>query len=156
MIVGLNDSFQVADHDFSRGSLIPSVSLEIEIPETASESFYNGTVYVAVKDAVFKPSSPCRHAAELSAILSQKTEVPPVLILYTDGGPDHRCNYLSVIYSMVSLFIEHDLDALVLGRNAPGHSWHNPAERVMSVLNLGLQSVGIMRASSDLENLITK
>ena len=29
--------------------------------------------------------------------------------------------------------------------NAPFHSWRNPVERIMSLLNLGLQSVGLMR-----------
>ena len=38
-----------------------------------------------------------------------------------------------------------DLDLLVAGRTAPNHSWKNPVERFMSIINLGLQCVGIMR-----------
>lgn len=87
-------------------------------------------------------------------ILDQKDA--PILFIYSDGGPDHRCNYLSVIYTMVWLFIQLDLDYLVLARNAPGHSWRNPAERIMSVLNLGLQGVGIMRSETDVESEIKK
>lgn len=146
----------VADHDFSRGSIIPSVTLLVDIPEKPTESFYSGQVHVALKDAVFQPSSPNRHAVELSAILSRMESVPPILALYTDGGPDHRCNFLSVMYTMVYLFIRFDLDYLILARNAPGHSWRNPSERVMSVLNLGLQSVGIMREETSEEAKITR
>lgn len=151
----MNETFTVGDHDFSRGSIIPSVSLKVDIPEKVSESFYHGQVFVALKDAVFEPSDAFRHAAELSKLL-QKGPCSPIVALYTDGGPDHRCNFLSVIYTMVYLYVHHDLDYLVLARNAPGHSWRNPAERIMSVLNLGLQSVGIMRQETDKEDLITK
>ena len=42
-----------------------------------------------------------------------------------------------------------DLDMVVLARTLPGWSWKNPAERVMSQLNLALQSVGLMRERAD-------
>ena len=56
-----------------------------------------------------------------------------------------RCTYLSVMLSAIYLWHKTDLDMLVLARTPPGSSWKNPAERVMAVLNLGLQSVGVMR-----------
>ena len=68
-----------------------------------------------------------------------------MLFLYTDGGPDHRLTYLSVKLTLISLFRYLDLDYLCAGRTAPYHSFRNPAERIMSVLNLGLQSVGLAR-----------
>ena len=34
---------------------------------------------------------------------------------------------------------------LCAGRTAPYHSWRNPVERIMSILNLGLQCVGLAR-----------
>ena len=52
---------------------------------------------------------------------------------------------MSVKLSLIALFLELDLDYLCAARTAPYHSFRNPAERVMSVLNLGLQSVGIAR-----------
>ena len=42
--------------------------------------------------------------------------------------------------------VKLDLDYLCACRTAPYHSWRNPVERVMSVLNLGLQCVGMARA----------
>ena len=49
--------------------------------------------------------------------------------------------------SLVALFSNLDLDLLV-GRTASNHSWRNPVERIISVINLGLQCVGIMRQGS--------
>ena len=72
------------------------------------------------------------------------SEVKPILLLYTDGGPDHRLTYLSVQLSIIALFLQLDLDVLIAGRTAPNHSWANPVERIMSIVNLGLQCVGMM------------
>ena len=67
------------------------------------------------------------------------------LFIYSDGGPDHRLTYVSVQLSLITLFLNLDLDLLVAARTAPSHSWANPVERVMSTMNLGLQCVGVMR-----------
>ena len=39
-----------------------------------------------------------------------------------------------------------NLDYLCAARTAPYHSWKNPVERIMSLLNLGLQCIGLARA----------
>jgi hypothetical protein len=36
-----------------------------------------------------------------------------------------------------------DFDMLIAVRTAPHHSWCNPAERIMSVINYGLQGIAI-------------
>lgn len=54
---------------------------------------------------------------------------------------------MSVKLSMICLFLQLDLDYLCAARTAPYHSFRNPAERIMSILNLGLQSGGLARAS---------
>ncbi|VDI69131.1 Hypothetical predicted protein [Mytilus galloprovincialis] len=41
-----------------------------------------------------------------------------------------------------------NLDMMILARCAPGHSFVNPAERVMSILNLALQNVALERKES--------
>ena len=64
----------------------------------------------------------------------------------TDGGPDHRLTYYASIKLMlIADFRKLDLDCLCASRTAPHHSFHYPAERVMFVLNLGMQSVGLAR-----------
>ena len=71
------------------------------------------------------------------------------MFLYADGGPDHRLTYFTVQLSLIALFLKMDFDVLIAGRTAPSHSWANPVERIMSIVNLGLQSIGIMRSQMD-------
>ena len=80
----------------------------------------------------------------------------PVLVLYTDGGPDHNVTFLKTQLSLISLYLSHDLDMLIAVRTAPYYSWKNPCERVNCILNIGLQSIGLMRSpmSEVYENLI--
>jgi len=42
-------------------------------------------------------------------------------------------------------FLRGDFDLLIAARTAPQQSWTNPVERIMSILNLGLQGVAIVR-----------
>ena len=70
---------------------------------------------------------------------------PYGLFLYSDGGPNHRLTYVSVQLSLIALFLNFDLDILIACRTAPSHCWANPVERIMSIINLGLQCIGIMR-----------
>lgn len=136
------------DHDVaSKGSLTPSVCLHVDIPNDATESFYRGQVHVTLKDSIFQPSSPFRHATEIMKILKPTNEDTPnpCLLLFTDGGPDHRTTYAAVKLSLIILFKMLDLDILIAARTAPGHSWVNPAERIMSLLNLAYQNVALHR-----------
>ena len=47
---------------------------------------------------------------------------------------------------------------LIALRTAPYYSWANPAEQIMSIINLGIQGVAIMRESmsADLEEIFKK
>ena len=63
--VRANQFLTVADHDFTKFGLVPSVVLVNDIPEEISGSWYRGQVHVLLKDTVFEPSSPFRHACEL-------------------------------------------------------------------------------------------
>ena len=145
VIVSLNETYTVGDHDFAKFSFIASVSLLIDIPETIMGSWYRGQVFVGIKDAIFEPSSPRRHATELYQYLLPHMTNRYGLFLYSDGGPDHRLTYVSVQLSLIALFLNFDLDILIACRTAPSHSWANPVERIMSIINLGLQCIGIMR-----------
>src|SRR2546429_9200915 len=86
-----------------------------------------------------------RHNSELYNLLVNDKQQNPFLLIYTDGGPDHRVNYLRVQLSLISLFVSLDLDLLVAVRTPPGHSWKNLVECIMSILNLGLQCIGLLR-----------
>ena len=143
------------DHDFHTGGLIPSVSFISDIPQSSLDSFFQGKICVTTKDKVFEASSPFRHATELCKILREhcsQNDVDldtPILALMTDGGPDHRLTYETVKASLVEVFLQLDLDMLIAIRTAPNHSWVNPAERCMSILNLALQHVALARSEME-------
>ena len=88
--------FAVADHDFTKFSVIPSVIVHCDVPDSIDELFYRGQVLVGIKDAVMESSSPLRHCTELSKILYQREINSPIMLFYTDGGPDHNVTFLSV------------------------------------------------------------
>ncbi len=158
VLVAVGQSFQVSDHDFTRVTLTPSVNFLISVPDTIEGSFYQGKVFVGMKDSTFQPSSPLRHATELRTILHSSDPGKEIILIYSDEGPDHRVNFLQVQLSLVTLFLRGDYDSLVAVRTPPGHSWKNPAERIMSIINLGLQAVGVMRSQmpGEHEGLIGK
>ena len=93
VLVALGKTFTVSDHDFSKCSLIPSVCLVCDIPSSIGETFFAGQVNIGLKDSALEASSPLRHATELQAILQRDENVKPILLLYSDGGPDHRVTY---------------------------------------------------------------
>ena len=145
VLIRVGTTFKVGDHDFMKFSIIPSVVLVVDIPDNIQESWYRGQVHVGYKDAAFEASSPMRHGTELSLLSSNSELQRTILFLYSDGGPDHRLTYVSVQVSLIAVFLKLDLDFLCAARTAPAHSWPNPAERVMSTLNLGLQCIGLVR-----------
>lgn len=110
VLVGINQALEVVDHDFIRCSLTRSVLLDINIPDSIEGPFYHGRVCVGMKDSIFEPSSPHHHATELNFLLTRQSDANPILLLYTDGGPDHHVNFLSVQLSLIALFLACDLD----------------------------------------------
>jgi hypothetical protein len=97
-----------------------------------------GTAFVTLKDSVFQSSSPQRHVAELIPVLEKKDIKASVLLMFTDGGPYHNCKHLSVQTALIAMFLLGGMNTMVVLRTAPQQSWTNPAERIMSILNLGL------------------
>jgi len=74
------------------------------------------------------------------------------------GGTDQRNTLESVKCSLIAIFKILNLDMLIAARCAPGQSWINTAERVMSLLNIALQNCALERpkCSEDVEKLIAK
>ena len=145
---------QALDHDFHMHGIVPSVAFFVDVPDNSADSFYRGQPFVINKDKVTQPSSPIRHAAELTQLVRAHSSTDsglvsskPVMIVVSDGGPDHRVTYGSVKVSYLTLFRALDLDMLVCIRTCPYQSWQNIAERVMSTLNLALQNVSLARTA---------
>ncbi len=159
VVVSKDTTFTVADHDFTKTGIIPSVTIICNIPKSINGNFYSEKVHIGLKDPIFQPSSPIHHTTELYNILLKEELVDkPMLCLYTNGGPDHQCTYAHVQLSYICLFLVLDLDYFVAVRTPPQHSWKNPVKRIMLILNLGLQSVGLMRTkmNDQSEKLMSK
>jgi len=85
------------------------------------------------------------HCAQLIATLRAKGLKPTVLVLQTDGGPDHSLKRLATKLALIAMFKDIDLDHLVVLRCAPNGSAMNKVERSMSVLNIPLAHVALKR-----------
>ena len=158
-IVPLSTTLEALGHDLHKSSLTPNIVLKCDIPVTIDRSFVQGNVYYTVSDSVFQSSSQFRHGVMLKHVVSSLPDMPSVLMKYTDGGTDQRNNLESVKIATICLFKELDLDLLITARCAPGHSYANPAERIMSILNIALQNCATERSSCDdpsLENQLKK
>lgn len=81
-----NVELEASDHNYHSVNITPSVDLVCDIPQSPSESFYSGHVYVSLKDSVFDGSDPLRHIIELLAVLKDAGEKKPFTTLFTDEG----------------------------------------------------------------------
>lgn len=95
-LVNTNSANLTTDHDYHICGIVPSVCLFVDIPDNSRGSFYHGDVHITLKDNIFQPSTPFRHAAETVKIVRSyfsEDDVnanKPIIVRYTDGGPDHR------------------------------------------------------------------
>ena len=140
----------------TKASLTPSVILQCRVPESIENSFVRGKVTVSVNDSVFQSLSSFRHAVNIIKVLEKKENLPFALLKFTDGGTDQRNTLESVKCALICVFKGMNLDMMILGRCAPGHSFVNPAERVMSILNLALQNVALERKETMHETQLKK
>lgn len=80
----------------------------------------------------------------------------PIRLIYSDGGPDHRVTYPSVKLSLIAMFLLDNCDYVLAMRTAPHQSYRNWVERIMSTLNLALQTIAVERRkmSDQMEHII--
>ncbi len=104
---------------------MPLVIFFVSISKDISGEFYNREVFVLFKDTVFELSNIIWYTTEFHNIINIKymhLTTPPILCLYTDGGPDHRCIYGSVQVALISLFLSGDYDIFIAIQIAPHHN----------------------------------
>ena len=66
----------------------------------------------------------------------------------TDGGPEHQVNFESIKIPLILMFKQLKPDSLLAICTAPGKSYVNIVERIMSILNTGFQNVALEREES--------
>ena len=142
------NSLRAGDHDFGGTTLTPSVYLIETNPEQFKESWHSGKLHVSLKESVFSRSHPKRHLAELLKCVKPYFDANPEkcgLTLVSDGGPDRNLTFASVQATLMAVFLQLDLDHLLVVRTIPRHSYINPVERSMARLNYPLQNVALSR-----------
>ena len=115
VLVAQGRFLQATDHDHTSRTLIPTVLLRHEISNNIDNSWYRGVPHVDLKLAATEPSSTLRNAAEVKQELISKfgKNIPPIVILYTNWGPEHRTTFLSVKIAMTALQQALYIDLLV-------------------------------------------
>ena len=77
--------------------------------------------HVWLKDSIFEPSNPIRHAIKL--LSSRKNEMPNgAEMIYTDGGLDHNISFLNFNIAWLAYFLLSRCDTLIVGRTTPTQS----------------------------------
>jgi hypothetical protein len=85
--------------------------------------------------------------------------IPWLLIETTDGGADHKNVFLTNRAALAAVVDFFDMACAILFRNAPSGSWANPVERIMSILNMGLQNCSYERSrcsNNELESILRR
>lgn len=139
------------DHDFHIAGIVPSVVFFSHIFE-ARDSFLSGPVYVTLKDKVLQPSHALWHATELSKIVKSKFSIQAtrLVIVTSDGGPDHRLTYLSVKVALIALFDVDMPNLSLLKLEQYGRESH-----VNSQLNVSLARQEMDAEAATQDNLIS-
>ena len=136
VIIGSNQKFEVADHDFSKLLIIPDAVLVHYIPEVTEDIIHNsssdederqliedstchkgewyaGKVFYAFKSMVLEGSTALRGVVEMGNVLEMNytAKGTPILerfYLITDGGGDRNVGHLSVKKALVGFFRKYD------------------------------------------------
>ena len=141
-----NIDLEASDNNYHSVNLTPSVILNCQIPDSPNSSFYTGQIFVGIKDSVFEGSGPVRHTIELLDVLrSEHNDFPSYLSIFTDGGAYHNITFLYTQCALLALFMIGNFDVLNVRRCAPSQSYINPAERCMTLLNIGLYGLALER-----------
>jgi hypothetical protein len=153
------------DHDWHRANVVCSFTLASITPTDVDGSFRHGHIIVAIKDKATQVSSSMRHAVEFSAKVRllvarddelrkqhassddvpEGTSMPYGMVLRADGGSDRNPKNLSVQLSMLFLFMDLDVDFLILEITAADVSHVNEVEGVMPTANVVLQHQAFAR-----------
>lgn len=128
------------------------VTLISKIRDNATDSFFKGDVFVAVKSSIMQPSTVVRAHTELGEFFHRQMNPNQTIGILLTGGPEHNNTFTSVQVALVLLWRKLNLDVLLVGRSCPQNSWTDNIKRVMSVLNLALYSMCFSRPTMQPNN----
>lgn len=134
------------DHGWSMNNIVPSVILKIDIPDEVWKSWYGGVLRVILKEKTFNcHDAAMRHTVENLSVCMQLGGVTPIMIHVHDGASDYNMTMGGALLAHLADYLLTGADLVISMRFCPYQSYNDPAERCMSLLNLGLQAVALAR-----------
>jgi hypothetical protein len=154
ILMHLEYKVRLPDHDWvvaPKHKLIPSVYAALTF-DTREKLTYSGPTYIAIRSGKHDSSTAQSHAVDFRSLLQlpamkcvscvkDSSSVLPIVIIFSDGGPDENPRYPKTMIQAVNHFKNFDLDCLFISTNASGHSAFNPVERRMAPLSRDLSGL---------------
>ena len=107
VLVAKDQIIQSADHDFACITLVPTVVMIHDLPSSVDQSWYRGKLYVYIKITTIERSSVVQNSLEIERAHIKKfgtnENIHLIIIIYTEGGPEHHTNFLSVKITIILL-----------------------------------------------------
>ena len=154
LIMYVDYEMRLPDHDFVKATkhkLTPSVYSACEICTTslkvALEISYSSPTYIAIPSGKHNSSTAYWHGRdfdhvlkleEFQNIVKNEGEVKPIVMIFSDGGPDENPCFPKTLNVAVQHFKKHKFDALLISTHAPSLSTYNQVERRMAPLSKAL------------------
>ncbi|CAM4849169.1 unnamed protein product [Rotaria magnacalcarata] len=152
ILMHLEYRIQLPDHDFvlaDRHKLIPSVYAGLDFKNGSLS--YSGPTFISIRSGKHDSSTAYSHFHDLKKCLKLDSfqemaitndgQMKPIVIIFTDGGPDENPRFPKPRSCYCSFFKENNLDCIFVATNAPGHSAYNPVERRMAPLSHDLSGL---------------
>ena len=128
------------DHDFPIGKshkLIPSVYASCLQKEDGTIGM-NGPTYIVIRSGKHDKCSATSHQEDFRALIEtddfqesymKDGKLKPLVFVSVDGGPDEAPKKTLTLDAWLSVFLDFDLDLLVVFTHAPGSSAYSRVER---------------------------
>jgi hypothetical protein len=150
----LEYKIRLPDHDWviaPKHKLIPSVYAALNF-DSQQKLTYSGPTYIAIRSGKHDSSTAHSHAVDFRTIVDRQLmkgvsnvadspDLKPILIIFSDGGPDENPRFPKTMIQAVDHFRRFDLDCFFISTNAAGYSAYNPVERRMAPLSRDLSGL---------------
>uniref|UniRef100_A0A914QSG1 C2H2-type domain-containing protein n=1 Tax=Panagrolaimus davidi TaxID=227884 RepID=A0A914QSG1_9BILA len=152
-IMGPNAVFFLSQDDKARVPLgLPAVQNQIPCTYGVDGKVgVNGPTYCAIRNGKRDHSGAETYLQDFNRLFEldqfssemkdAEGKLKPIVIVTVDGGPDENPRFPKTLSAWSSVFIQHELDMLVVATHAPGQSAYNAVERRMAPLSKALTGV---------------
>ena len=107
---------------------------------------------MCLKEKTFNCNEPAfRHTVENAKARERFGPVTPIIVHVHDGASDYNMTLGGALLAHLAEYVLTGADMVLSMRFCPYQSYNDPAERVMSLLNMGLQALALARSEMPAE-----